>query len=421
MVLVPPDLPPLPDPFAVELRIVEPKKETVPLDCLTAFVSVIDPNALLFRISNGFSRERLTAEASFIQGNDFSPFANTRGRINWLHLLPAAWWKLGFDYNRTKRETQFQQTFGGLVAAQLPAHLRLTCPGGYTEFFDTSKHSFAALYPQLDYQFRLFGYGEATTRFFFQPDFRNFLDFSLADQITFNPRFTLQPSISFQTPEKLWAVKMKFGSRIKSCAFDLAVLYNLRQLLRFDSLYCAQPFAELNPDLSPPRYRPAITLKIQLLTLELQLVRAWIDSFVYWTDSNHDSLFEPHNHDVRRDGIQLSYRFQWKGMKNSLGVHYQNIVPRLDLIPVWTLTDTVAFSIKRFGVEVGANWVDRRPFDDRSLSPVFNLSSQINYSVGLLKFFFAVDNILDSKYEALPYRFHTGRRFSLGCLLSKAL
>lgn len=416
-----PDLPPLPDPFAVELRITKPKKETVPLDSLTALVSVINPNSLRFGISRGFGRERLSAEAGFSQGYDFSPFANTRGRFGWLHLLPAAWWEMGVNYNRTKRETQFQQTFGGIVAAQLPAHLRLTCPGGYSELYDTSTRSFAALYPQVDYQFRLFGYGQATTRFFFQPDFRNFLDFSLADRIDFDSRFFLQPGISFQVPEKDWAIQMNVGSIIKKFSFDLSFIYNQRQPLRFDSLFFVQPFSEINSDLSPFRYRSALDLKIRLASFELRFERASVDSFIYWTDSNHDSLFEPRNHDVRRDGIQLSYRFQWQGVKNSLGVHYQNIVPRLDLIPVWTLTDTFAFSIQRFGVEIGTNWVDRQQFDDRSLSPVFNLSSQINYSIGLLTFFFAVDNLVGSKYETLPYRFHHGRRFSLGCSLSKAL
>lgn len=420
--LLPPDLPPPPDPFAVKLRIAEPKREKIDRDSLNTSFSLGDPTGIIFKVCKNINQEMLGAEGNYFQGHDFSLFTNTHAALNWLHLLPDAWWKIGMDYKRTKRNGQLAQSITGLLSVQLSFNLGLSCSATQTELFDNRRHPFSSLFPGITYNFHLLGYSEAKTIFYYQPGFRNFIDFSVADQIDINTMVFLRPAITFQTPENNLAFQIKLGSIIKQLALNAEFTHNRRQPLSLDSLYFAQPFFELNPALSPSLCHPALKLKIQFSTLELQFKRAWVNSFIYWTDSNQDSLFEPQNRDVRQDGVSLYYyTFQWSSLKNLLGVTYEKTIPRLDLIPEWAITDSFSFSIKGIGCEVTGSWIDSKAFSSRSLPPLFNLSSRLSYSLGSFKIFFAVDNILGQKYEALPYRFHQGRRFSLGCSLSKAI
>jgi hypothetical protein len=424
---IPPDLPPLPDPFAVELKIAEPKNEKLPLDSLTVAASLGNPNGVSFDLVKAFKRNVLEANGTLIRGQDYSSFSNRHGAVRWLHLLPRAWWKFGFDYKRTERAQTYQQTYGGTLAVEFPFNLELTIPGYQTEFFDSRRQTFFSLFPDATFNFHLLGYGQARTIFYYQPGLRNFLDFSLADQVGLSSILFFRPGIVYQQPENDLAAQLLVGSTIKKLSVSVEFVHNDRQPVRFDSLVFAQPFFESNPRLSPARYHPALKLKIRYSTLDIRFEHAKIDSFIYWTDTNHDSLFEPDNRDVSRDAVHINHTCQWRGFKNSLGLNYEKTAPVVDLLPTWTFTDSFSFSKKHFGFEAVGCWIDSRLWIEprllgsRSLPPIFNLSSQVNYTVGLFKFFFAVDNILGKKYEALPYRFHTGRRFSLGCCLTKAI
>lgn len=214
---------------------------------------------------------------------------------------------------------------------------------------------------------------------------------------------------------------MGIGVIFKRLGLDLEVIYNRRKPVRFDSLYALQPFPEFNLQLSPPVYRPDIKLKIRFPTFDFQLEHARVDSFIYWTDLDQDSLLEPKNRDVSQNVIHFHCPFQWASLKNSLNLVYQKTLPGLDLIPVGSLTDSLLLLRNRFGLEVILLWIMRRSLGDYPIAPIFNVSSRVSYRLGLFNLFLAIDNIFDKKFEALPYRFHKGRRYSLGCSLSKTI
>ncbi len=227
-----------------------------------------------------------------------------------------------------------------------------------------------------------------------------------------NPKF--QPSF-----EALWLI----SKRLAACfsyqpgywAPSWAETYLNQDYFRFNRVLAGQ---------GPERSLEAeLRLRLDgLNSLGISLIRKKVENFVFW-ESGNDNLLIPGNQDVEVREVSADMRsrvglfgnrlsFSWRRVTDGAGsvVPYQ---PQLELgeafhfIPVegWRLT-------------LGAAYCDERRFRTAAeetlpsyLTSFFEGEARVGRSLALI---IGVDNLGDSRYEALSGRYHRGRSWSGG-------
>ncbi len=238
----------------------------------------------------------------------------------------------------------------------------------------------------------------------------------LGDLITIGDNLYFEPGATYNIEKKRLSIKGNIGFFIKGITTNIDVENNNVNTLYFDTIYSNVFPITVNRDLNYPICDWNIGLSIQRKNLYFSARYRQFSSYFNWTLGV--SLMPDYTNQNFQD-ICLTLKETWSPVRNIISFTYTP--NERNLIPLYTIADSLQISIRNFSFGVccfanGQRTIELQSFRDYLNLPYYiTYSSSIAYKWRYLKLFASVDNILNNKYEIIPYHFDDlGRKYYIG-------
>ncbi len=409
------EFPPLPQPLEIEIRPIQPERMRIPLDSLSISFYLLNPYGGLFRLSKGTKRYLFDIDFGINNGEDYSSYSQTHFGIGGGNITPKRWFGGDMDYKRESRDGHTLQ------------HLKFsTSPLFYSLYGDFYLHSDLILTDSPNYRFTTIsgrgvwespGYWVLSSSPLYQ-ETHPFLPISLSFKISAPPLF-LRPELSYEIFNSRPSLSTRLIFLKTPVLFNMRLTLNRENPILFDTLY--SPLSELGEEIEYPVERIVFQIGARVRSLHLSFSKGSIQSFLFWDDKDKDSLLEPHNLNTTREEWNLSHNLEISCFKNYLSLTYKKFNPMPSMVADVNILDSLIFKKENLSLGLSYKYTGRQGIQNHSIDPYYTISLFSGYRRGIVYLYLEVDNLLGKRYEALPYRFDKGRKYSLGLELAKHL
>lgn len=413
------EFPPLPQPLDIEISPIQPKRIYIPLDSLLVSSYLLNPYGGFFRLSKGFKRYLFDMDFGINNGEDYSNYSQSHFEIGGGSIEPERWLGIDMNYKKESREDYTLQHFQFstsplfyLSYGDLYLHSNFT----FTGFFN---HRFTTIFGKGMWESSGFWILSSSPLYQKISKFnKSYLPFSLSLKISTSSLF-LRPGFSYEIFNSRPSFDTWFIFFKAPIFFDFRLILNREEPILFDTLYF--PFSEVREGIEFPIERIVFQMGVRVQSLYISFSRGSIQSFLFWDDEDKDSLLEPHNLNTTREELNLSHSLEILCFRNYLSLSYKRFNPIPSMVAGINILDSLVLKKGRFSLGLSCEYKGRRNIQDHSIDPYYTICLSSGYRKGVMHLYLRVDNLLGKKYEALPYRFDRGRKFSFGLELTKHL
>jgi len=418
-------LPPLPNPYDLELKLTRPREKLKLADTaeLSLLGGLVYSSPMRFALKNKlvvpirFRNKFLLLAGGYISDIDYEPYRSLVALGNLWSALSStrnAFFKNSLALERKDRLSAF---FERIIFTHWSVH----------PFF------FGELNPQLDFRFsRYFRYRHypfynlqgqnnyiiptvignlgVAGAFLIQSNTTPIGSVRAFDHIILKEFVFLKPQIGYWFDDRILSFGVNSGARIKKTVVFFQFAYNEKQLLSFDSIYS---------DVGPLRVQGSLhypidqlSLKISILTnnQEIGLCARFDKNQIHFvpSDSAGELLFYPENSGRKSAYFNLialnNLRIALSSLENRLMLELNP--NELSLVPIWAFSDYLTVSVKQFGFTLQGELIGERKCAGHKLNPVFRLDCFVQNTLYLrrssivLKIGF--QNILGTVWEVYP-------------------
>lgn len=416
-------LPPLPNPYDVELRLTIPEEKLIIVDTIELFISggmaVAGQSTQFFYPLKGEIKIPWRKRDKFflLGGNylsdiDYGSFYNFK--IFGFSYIPIrrAFFDNSLSVERKSRAKTFYDNiafdhwsvhpvFLGELNPKFIARLSRFSTLNYFYYFDCRNDYFMPT-----------GLGNFSQglRFLIQTNTSITGMADLSDYIILKEFILIKPKITWWFIDQLTSASVDFGARIRQSLITYQFVLNDKSILPFDTLYCdAGPF-QVSSELTYPIRNWSMLaswrLKNQGFNLRLSEATNQIHYIV-----TPESLIMPENSGKKSKAIGIDIKNALGGFKNYLTIEFN--LTNLSLTPSYKISDCLNFSLKRFQFILNSSLIGRRRFNNYELKPNFRLNTEFNYSYSFANFGIGFHNILGSVWEVYPFTQDTRRKLFL--------
>jgi hypothetical protein len=237
----------------------------------------------------------------------------------------------------------------------------------------------------------------------------------LSDLITIGDNLYLEPGAKYNIEKKRLSIKGDIGFFIKGITTNIDIENNNVNTLYFDTLYSNAFPITVNRDLDYPLCKWNIGLSIQRKNLDFSARYRQFSSLIYWFPMVDPIIPGYDNQNCKN--ISTTIKVTWSPIINTMTMTYAP--DKRNLIPLYTIADSLQINLRSFtfGADCFVNGPRRWEtlIETYTTQPYYiTYSSSIAYKWRYLRLFVNIDNILDNRYEILPFRFSLGRKYYIG-------
>lgn len=411
-----PELPPIPEPLKVELKVAELSRYYLTQDSLRLMVQLGNPEGVIGAAAGQIGGNFLAGEFKLAKGKEYTDYHSSKLGIDWGRAIGPMLGDLDLGYERNS----YSRVWEGLGFG-----FTLTSPTRWGEAGVKTEVGWARLFNQeflsyltdLELQFRsslgdwglkgIYGHQGLLA----QKPHQLYIEVSdaLADGSNF-----IKLSAGYEPILREPSFRGEFGTGRAPLWCWLGVDYTRPIPVRFDTLYRSAAPMEFTPGLELPRCQQGVDLNLSWGPAQGFLFYQKVASLIYWDDIDQDSLIGPANSDATLVGTGFNLMIELPHLENWTGLTYQLVEPELPLRPRFLLQDSLTLLWQGFWFKFSYTICSARYLSDHRLEPYNLFSSRLGWGFKGLDLFVQVENILGSPYEPIPYHPAEGRRYSIG-------
>lgn len=406
------ELPPIPDPLKVELKVAELGRYYQAQDSLMVMAQLGNPKGVVGAAAGRIGGDFLTSEFRLKKGKEYTDYLSSKLRIDWTRAIGPILGNLGFGYeeNSCFRVWQGVESDLALTLDTRWGGVGLKTRAGWSRFLN---QEFLSLLTDLELLLRSSLKSWGLKGIYTTQWARNQIYIEANHELSDGLHF-VRLSAGYEPILGEPSFKGEFGTGRPPLLCWLGVDYAPPISVRFDTLYRPAAPMEVAPDLEPPRSQQGLDFNLRLGPAYWRLFYQKVASFIYWDDLDQDSLIQPANRDVITAGTGLTLITRLPHLENWIGLTYERMNPGLPLRPSLSLQDSLTLLWEGLRLQIIYSFSSARYLSGRKLEPYHLFSSWVGYRIKGFEIFLQVENILGGSYEEIPYHPAEGRRYSIG-------